>query len=92
VLRHLEQRGLRGRAGRRREPRARLEQVGLEAFDLAPEFVLPAWERRRQRTQRRVELVEIAVGLDARVALGHAFPAEETRAASIPRAGVDAHG
>src|ERR1051325_7944332 len=69
---------------------AHLEEGGLKPRDELAEP--PLGIERVRDTQCRIELVDAAVRLDARVVLGDAGPAEEPGRPVVPGAGVDLHG
>ena len=75
--------------GRIGQLRAEREQVALDADELGVEVGVDL--RGAGEAEPRVQLVDLAVGVDARIALGDPRAVEERRLAGVARARVDFH-
>jgi len=64
------------------------EEVGLDGGELCPDLLVV--EDGDRPAERGVELVDLAVGFDARVRLGESSSSEEAGVAPVAGAGVDA--
>ena len=69
--------------------RADGEEIALDPIELVVD--VPRQAGRARLAQQRVQLVDVAVGVDARIGLADARAVEERRLAAVARSRVDFH-